>query len=58
MILRRKIEVLKKAKNGHFSKGLIHGFCPKIEISLFAVFHYNHVRKHGFSIFMKENNHF
>ena len=25
-------------KNGHLLKGLIHRFCPKIEISLIAVF--------------------
>ena len=23
------IEVLKRVKNGHFLKGLVHGFCPK-----------------------------
>ena len=26
-------------------KGLVHGFCPKIEISLFPVFHGNYVTK-------------
>ena len=25
-------------KNGHFLKGLVHGFCPKIELSLIGVF--------------------
>ena len=45
-------------KNGHFLKGLVHGYCPKIEISLIAVFSRNYVRKHRFSIFMKENNYF
>ena len=33
-----KIEVLKRAKNRHFLKGLVHGSCPKIEISRIGVF--------------------
>ena len=33
-------------KNGHFLKGLVHGFCSKIELSLIAVFHKHHIRKH------------
>ena len=44
-----KIEVLKRAKNGHFPKG--NGFCPKIELSLIAVSHRNYVRKDLFWIF-------
>ena len=31
MILDQKVNVLKGAKNRHFPKGIIHGFCPKIE---------------------------
>ena len=34
--LDQKIEVLKRAKNGLFPNGLVHGFCPKMEISLIA----------------------
>ena len=32
-------------KKWTFSKGLVHGFCPKIGISLIAVFYRNYVRK-------------
>ena len=28
--------------------GLVHGYCPKIKISLIAFFHFNYVRKHRF----------
>ena len=35
-------------KNGQFPKGLVHGFCPKIELSLIPVFHENYVRKKSF----------
>ena len=41
-----------------FKKGLVDGFCPKIEISLIAVFHRNYVGKDRFWIFWIENNHF
>ena len=37
----KKIEVLKRAKKWTFPKGLVNGFCPKIEFSLIAVFHRN-----------------
>ena len=30
---------------------ILHGFCPKIELSLIAVFHRNYVRKDRFWIF-------
>ena len=33
---------------GHFRKGLVHGFCRNIEISLISVFHRNYVRKNRF----------
>ena len=40
MILRgKKLKFEKGPKNGHFPKGLVHGFGPKIEISLIAFFH-------------------
>ena len=35
----QKVEVLTRAKNRNFLKGLVHGYCRKIEISLIAVFH-------------------
>ena len=44
----KKIEVLKKVKNRHFLKGLVHGFCPKIEVFLIGVFHRNSIRKQHF----------
>ena len=43
-------------KNGHFLKGLVQGFCPKMLISVMAVFHGNYVRKNRFLIFWIENN--
>ena len=51
---RKKLKFLKGPKNGQFRNGLVGGFCPKIEISLIAVFfyrNYGHFRKglvHGF----------
>ena len=36
---RKKFKFRKGPKNGHFPNGLVHGFCPKIELSLIAVFH-------------------
>ena len=56
--LEKKFEVLKRAKKWTFEKGLVHGFCPKIELSVIAVFYRNYVRKDGFSLVLKENNHF
>ena len=48
----QKIEVLKRAKKWTFSKGsMVHGFCPKIELSLIPVFHRKYVRKDLFWIF-------
>ena len=46
----KKIKFLKGPKNGHFPKGLVHGFCPKIELSLIVVFYRNYVRKDRFWI--------
>ena len=53
-----KIHGLTPLKNVHCLKGLVHGFCPKFEVSLIAVFYRNYVRKDRFSIFWIENNHF
>ena len=47
---RKKLKFLKGPKNGHFPKGLVHGFGLKIELSLIAVFHRKYVRKDRFSI--------
>ena len=55
---RKKLKFVKGPKNRHFRKGLVHGFCLKIEISLIAVFYRNYVRKDRVSIFWKEKNHF
>ena len=55
---RKKLKFSKGPKNGHFPKGLVYGFCRKIEISLMAVFYRHYVRKNRCSIFMKEDNHF
>ena len=38
-------------KNGHFLKGLVHGFCPKIEVFLMGAFHRNSIRKQRFLYF-------
>ena len=48
MILEEKIKVFKRAKRWTFSKGLVHGFCRKIELFLIGVFHRNHIRKNRF----------
>ena len=47
----KKLKFKQGPKNGHFLKGLVHGFCPKMELSLIAVFHRNYVRKDRFWIF-------
>ena len=44
----KKLKFEKGPENGHFPKGLVHGFCPKIELSLFPVFHGNYVTKNLF----------
>ena len=54
----KKLKFLKEPKNGDFPKGLVHGFCRKIEISLIGVFHRKYARKDRFSINSIENNHF
>ena len=52
-----KVEVLKRVKNGHFLKGLVYLFSPKIEDFLIGVFHRNSIEK-TFLILWKENNDF
>ena len=52
-----KIEVLKRVKNGHFLKGLVYLFSPKIEVFLIGVFHRNSIKK-TFLILWKEKNDF
>ena len=44
----KKFKFKKGLKNGHFPRGLVHGFCPKIEISRLGVFYRNYVWKNGF----------
>ena len=53
-----KIEVLKRVKNGHFLKGLVNLFSPKIEVFLIGVFHRNSLKKTKFLILWKEKNDF
>ena len=50
----KKLNVQEEPKNGHLLKGLIHRFCPKIEISLIAAFCRNYVRKDRFRYFGKK----
>ena len=47
----KKLKFQKGPENGHFSKGLVHEFCPKIKLFLIPVFHRNYVRKKLFWIF-------
>ena len=46
-----KIKFKQGPKNGHFFKELVHGFCPKIELFLIAIFPRNYVRTDHFWIF-------
>ena len=50
--MKKKIKFQKGPKNGHFPKGLVHGSCPKIEITRMGVFYRNYVRKKSFLIIM------
>ena len=58
MILDQKVNVLKGAKNRHFPKGIIHGFCPKIELFSFAFFGVINSEKNLFYIFLIEKDDF
>ena len=53
-----KIEVLERVKNGHFLKGLVYLFSPKIEVFLIGVFLRNSIKKTTFLILWKEKNDF
>ena len=45
----KKLKFWKKGqKMDIFLKGLVHRFCPKIELFLIGVFYKNHIRKHCF----------
>ena len=46
--LDQKIEVLTRTKKCTFLKGLVHGFCPKIELFLICLFYRNSKRKQLF----------
>ena len=52
--LDQKNKVFKRAKQGDFPKGIIHGFCPKIEIFLMCIFWRNQIRKYCFLIFWRK----
>ena len=52
--LDQKIEVLTRTKKWTFLKGLVHGFCPKIEFFLICFFHRNSIRKQRFWCFGKK----
>ena len=41
-----------------FPNGLVHGFCPKIELFLNGVFHKNSYQKRSFLILWKKKNDF
>ena len=56
MVLREKIEVSTRTKKFNFPKGLVHGFCPKIELSLIAFFSQKLCHKRSFSIFLRKKN--
>ena len=56
--LHQKIEVLNSSKHRHFSEGLVHGFCPKIELFLISVFCRYYITKDRFLIFWIEKNAF
>ena len=52
--LDQKIEVLTRTKKWTFLKGLVHGFCPKIEFFLICFFHRKSIRKQRFWCFGKK----
>ena len=54
-----KSEVLKNSKkNWHFAKGLVHGFCQKIDLFLICFFWAKKAREKHFLIFWIEKNAF
>ena len=50
IFLDQKNKVLKRAKQGDFPKGIIHGFCPKIILFLIYFFGIKQVGKYHFLI--------
>ena len=56
--LDQKSEVLKSPKIGNFSKGLVPGFCQKIEYFIRGICFANSTRKERFIIFWIEKNAF
>ena len=53
-----KNEVLKKSKNRHFEKGLVHGFCQKIDFFFISCFLSKERQTKHFLIFWIEKNAF
>ena len=53
-----KNEVLKKSKNRHFQKGLVHGFCQKIDFFFISCFLSKERQNKHFLIFWIEKNAF
>ena len=53
-----KNEVLKKSKNRHFEKGLVHGFCQKIDFFFISCFLSKERQNKHFLIFWIEKNGF
>ena len=53
-----KNEVLKKSKNRHFEKGLVHGFCQKIDFFFISCFLSKERQNKHFLIFWIEKNAF
>ena len=46
----KKLKFQQGLKSGHFLKGLVHGFCPNIELFVITIFHSNYVGKNHFWI--------
>ena len=57
-MLDQKSEVSKKFKKSNFPKGLVHGFCPKIELFTMRFFRHPKAEKSVFLIFWIEKNTF
>ena len=57
-MLDQKSEVSKRFKKSNFPKGLVHGFCPKIELFNMRFFRHPKAEKSVFLIFWIEKNTF
>ena len=55
-MLDQKSEVSKRFKKSNFPKGLVHGFCPKIELFTIRFFRHPKAEKSVFLIFWIEKN--